>query len=196
MNKTIVNLLLLILSIAAPGAFANTPDISNGNDSIDFKMHDLHGKWLMDSKTLANGDRYENSCLQSTMAYEKYGKPYFCNSTIGRDGKVSSGIMFYLPTNIYLEPNNPYTTITILYTLWDGTKETRNYFVEKVDNSHDNVVQFIAPQHVEDFIYYAPTAQKFDISYISYDGKNMTFSIINPMFDKNGHLNKHYKVDE
>jgi len=104
---------------------------------------------------------------------------------------LSKRVYLYLPTDVYFEPNNSYSYIQIKYKIVDGTVVTRTYVIQKVmDYGHDNLVELILPQHVEDFIYYVPTSRRLDIYYNETSNKIMTFSILNPMWDDNGHPTK------
>jgi len=199
MSKLNVKSMILAAAFLAftSSSFAGSIDLSHGNNNVDFQMQNLHGKWLFSNSKFANGNETENDCLQSTMSYEKYGRPYFCNDTVKDEKGTVAGVSLYMPTDVYFEPQDPYTLIQVHYTLVDGTELTRKYIVMKmIDYGHDNLVQFIAAQHVIDFIYYTPIARRLDITYNLSKDKSMTFSIINPMFDKKGHLTKNYKIDE
>jgi len=174
-----------------PSALSGTIDTSNGNDNVDFKMKDLHGKWLTSHKKMIGNTINTDECLQSTMDYPKYGKPYFCQNEIKDPTGATEGVYLYLPTDVYFEPNNSYSYIQIKYKIVDGTVVTRTYVIQKVmDYGHDNLVELILPQHVEDFIYYVPTSRRLDIYYNETSNKIMTFSILNPMWDDNGHPTK------
>jgi len=172
---------------------AEESDPSNGNDSVDFRLKDLHGKWSVHHGKQGNGQEFEQTCLQSKMSSEPYGKPYFCNTTT----KDSNGILIYLPSNIYLEPDNPFTTIKVRFLMIDGTETIRTYFVSRtMDHGNENVIQLMAPQHVHDFVYYAPITKRFDFIYNETKEKTNTFTINNPGFDKDGNLIQEKDADE